>query len=154
MYYYGCFKSVGHYLVTESGRFIIPEQASIPWKIEEMEHLCPAIRYYADEIEGRAALHHKAGWTALAFWDRSIDDRYGSKSVFFIKGEFDFDAMIEAAQKSYSSIWNRFKFEVKLFIPTSEEVHSGGHSGGGRTANLMEQASSHPDAKIFRRSDR
>lgn len=157
LFYFGCYKSVGHYLINQAGRLIVPSQASIPWEVDEMERLCPPTRYYADEKEGRAALHHRNGWTALAFWDRSVDTSYNSKSVFLAEGNLEFDAMIEQAQAAFPQIWKRFQFEVSIHQQPPQtdapDTLQGGNSGGGRTANLMTQISQFPSHKLLRRDE-
>lgn len=46
------------------------------------------------EVQGEAALHHKAGWTALAWWDFTGDKRGASNSVIFVDRLCDFDEML------------------------------------------------------------
>ena len=64
--------------------------------------------------EGLALLHHKGGWTALSFWDRSIDSRGGCSSNFFVHGTFTFDQMCQIAEARFPSVWKRYKFKVRL----------------------------------------
>ena len=66
-----------------------------------------------NQAEGKAALHYKGGWTALAFWDRSVDSRPGSNSVFLAEGTHQFEDMVVLAQQSFPSIMQRFKFKIE-----------------------------------------
>jgi hypothetical protein len=68
-----------------------------------------------DEIEGQANVVSVDGWTILAFWDRSGDQRYGSHAAFVVRGEGrSFDDMVALARASFPELWKRFKFTVKL----------------------------------------
>jgi hypothetical protein len=67
---------------------------------------------YCTSFEGQSVITHKDGWTALSFWDRSIDSRPGSNSNFLAEGIFSFDEMVKLAQEKFPSVWNRFKFPI------------------------------------------
>lgn len=121
MYYFGCRDELGHLFWKSSERvfFRVMENIS-PWGVQIDGKLAPAVRnkrgyIEREEAQGVCALHHKKGWTAIAFWDRSIDDRGASNSVFMVEGIYDFDAMVEMAKEQYPDIMRRFKFELKLF---------------------------------------
>jgi hypothetical protein len=66
-----------------------------------------------DQEEGKATLTHIKGWTVLAFWDRSGDQRYGSNSAFLARGHLTFEEMIAKAKADVYNIGQRFTFEVK-----------------------------------------
>lgn len=53
------------------------------------------------ELQGRARLIVSDGWTALSFWDRTVDDRYASNAAFLAQGEHSFSDMIQIAAGSY-----------------------------------------------------
>lgn len=115
--YFGCIDESGHYLV--EGEKSAHRGSGIPWREEQLDlTLCPGVRKvsygYEAEVqnEGAAKLHHKDGWTALAFWDRSVDHRRNSNSVFVVEGVHEFDEAIELARQAYPHIWKRFGFEV------------------------------------------
>ena len=63
--------SVGHCLHDEMLRHIWETPEGFPWRREELD-----------------------GWTALAFWDRSLDHRRNSNSAFFWKGDHNFYQML------------------------------------------------------------
>jgi len=65
-----------------------------------------------DEIEGRALLTQRGGWTALAFWDHSGDTRPGSNTAFLVRGALTFDQMVRVARHRWPKIWARFTFVV------------------------------------------
>jgi hypothetical protein len=88
----------------------------VPWGYSVDGSLQPLIRNdqggssYAKQ--GEAKLHHKDGWTAIAFWDNSVDDRPGSTSTFVMEGEYDFDEALAIAKENFPSIFERYSFEV------------------------------------------
>lgn len=122
IYYFGCIERAGHYL------FEPPEKsahryATTPWGPHPDGSLAPHENPRCDfvkkffgcrcsQTQGIAALHHKEGWTALAFWDRSVDSRMGCNSNFLVEGTFTFDEMIELARQHFPTIMIRFKFPI------------------------------------------
>jgi hypothetical protein len=122
VYYFGCVGGLGHYFHDGALRRVHGAKTEIPWPNVDAA-LCPGYvdpmlpgtwRTEAPQIEGAAAVHHKAGWTALAFWDRSVDTRGGSNSVFFVEGTHNFAAMVVIARQRFPSVWARFTFPVTL----------------------------------------
>jgi hypothetical protein len=81
-----------------------------PWGYKIDSGLC--LKTVGYEIEGIASIHQKDGWTALSFWDRSIDDRHKSNSNFLAEGTFNFEEMLAISKKHFPEIFERFKFEV------------------------------------------
>ena len=65
-----------------------------------------------DETEGRAFITHRGGWTALAFWDRSVDRRGACNSAFFVQGTLTFAQIVRVARHRWPKIWARFTFDV------------------------------------------
>jgi hypothetical protein len=126
--YFGCFGSTGHRFVefdTDGLPVMVPFTRAVidlPWSPDQIDgKLAKRTRgkYGPDaaeeQMQGRGVLHHRNGWTALAFWDRSIDHRPGSNSVFF------FDAILNELQVMWQlkttfgfPIFERFGFEVEV----------------------------------------
>src|SRR5688572_3467525 len=114
IYYFGAMsRRGGHFLFAPGQKPASSEKKTLPWpEIDAV--LCPD--YVASgtpeeaQVEGRALLHHRDGWTALAFWDRSVDARLGANSVFIAKGDFDLAGMIELARSQFPDVWGRWKF--------------------------------------------
>lgn len=69
-------------------------------------------RKEAKQPQGKALVHHRDGWTALAFWDRTGDSRGNSCSVFVLEGDLDFDQALAAAGKLFPEVFERIDFEV------------------------------------------
>lgn len=109
IYYFGCIGDAGHYMHGPRGerreRQIFDRN---PWGHGVDGGLCAP----GPQVQGRALLHHKDHWTALAFWDRSVDDRSGSNSVFLAEGDFDFGHMLQLAHEHFPQVFARFTFEV------------------------------------------
>ena len=118
VFYFGCYKTHGHYMRASDAngklRYSKEEHEFTyknPWSYKIDCGLCPKTDGY--ETEGIAALNHKDGWTALSFWDRSIDDRHKSNSNFLAEGTLDFTEMLNISKEHFPEIFERFKFEVK-----------------------------------------
>jgi len=107
--YFGCWseEEKRHLLRDLKGETLPIYRNVIPWKDFEGT-LCPK----STRKEGIAKLHHKEGWTALAFWDNSIDKRPGSKSVFFARGTHNFNGMKQIARYNFPEIMNRYDFPI------------------------------------------
>jgi len=120
MLYFGPLGDIGHYFYSEEGgRIHNYPHPDVPWRQVDGA-LCPncdqkeLYRRTGPAIEGEALLHHKEGWTALSFWDRTIDTRPASNSNYFAKGIFTFEEMVELAKKRFPVRWGQMKFEVRL----------------------------------------
>jgi len=128
MFYFGPWGEPGHYLFNEHRIWSHREEDILPWNGKIDGCLQPGCRLEkdgrwehddADQVEGRALLHHKDGWTALSFWDRSVDTRFASNSTYFAEGIFTFEQMVEMAKTRFVDRWNRMKFEV---VPYQDPV--------------------------------
>jgi len=113
MFYFGCKDRIGHGMYCSSNTqadedFRCNFTFENPWSIKIDGALCPK----TTEHEGAAKISYKDGWTALSFWDRSVDYRYGSNSNFLIEGNFNFENMIKLSKIFFQEIMNRFKFEI------------------------------------------
>jgi hypothetical protein len=109
VYYYGCMDRPGHHLYLPT---TTPDESvlrSNPWKYDVDGGLAPT----GPQIEGLASVHHRRGWTALSFWDRSVDHRPGSCSTLLARGDWDFSQMLELFQTHFPQVVSRFKFEIR-----------------------------------------
>lgn len=106
-YYFGCWDGTpGHYLKNPSGLHVDWDQT--PWGINIDGKLTPTNTREA----GIAKLHTKDNWTALAFWDYSVDKRQGSNSIIFAEGIFNFYEMIRVGKDNFHQIMDRFNFPI------------------------------------------
>ena len=103
--YFGCWDGVGHYLWNPGGRRIHPSLHELFGSLDGK--FCPT-----KDREGDACLTHTSDKTILAFWDRSVDSRPGSNSVFVLPGHLTFDQAVHEAKMVFPGIWNRFSFNV------------------------------------------
>lgn len=128
IFYFGPWDQDGHYLFAEGGRSAWREERSIPWTLGQLDgglepHFKACERKRPGALpdrycscpsgeEGPALVHHKDGWTALAFWDRSVDTRGACCSVYIAEGTFDFAQMVDLARTHFAYRWNKMKFQV------------------------------------------
>jgi hypothetical protein len=128
MYYFGCFGPPGHYFFRPSrfGPIHADKLAShtVPWTPAECDgNLQPGTAemkkgYQGQrpnkQVEGVCRLHSRNGWTAVAFWDRTGDERRNSCSVFIKDGEYDFHDMVSDFRLSFPEVYKRVteKFEL------------------------------------------
>lgn len=126
IYYFGCVERAGHFLWTPGPRDALRD--TTPWGPCPDGTLCPHpnprcefntnhFGCKCEQHEGIALLHHKDGWTALGFWDRSVDKRGGCNSNFLAEGIYTFEQMIDLATQHYPAIVSRYKFEIKEYQP-------------------------------------
>jgi hypothetical protein len=116
VFYFGCHEQAGHFMRAPHSPRSLEERREIsafaetnPWGHGIDGDLC-----VEGAAEGVASLNHKDGWTALSFWDHSVDTRGGSNSNFLAEGTFTFDEMIAIAHQHFPDIMKRFGFPVVL----------------------------------------
>jgi len=125
--YHGCWAGVGHHLHTVDGYY--PKHPAFrAWDMRAnspshfisngLSWTCKRkLPGVALEAEGVARVTHVTctfgkTWTVLGFWDRSVDKRYNSWSMFIATGTHDFDTMVQLAKRDFPHIWERYTFEV------------------------------------------
>jgi hypothetical protein len=106
IFYFGCMERTGHYLHDMRGRHIRVE--TTPFSIKIDGGFCPSGR----QAEGQATVSHLSGWTAVSFWDRSVDERPGSNSSFVARGNLSFDQMMALAREHFPQVIARLPFPV------------------------------------------
>ena len=119
MWFFGCWTQIGHHLWSPGGLMFRHEHARLPWSDVDST-LAPGPRNRhgevesKDQVEGMARLHHRDGWTALAWWDRSIDKRHGSNAALFMHDVATFEVMLECGRRRFPSVFDRFPYEIRL----------------------------------------
>jgi hypothetical protein len=111
MFYFGCKNQAGHGMHCSPSNQVNIDIAhnflyDNPWRQGIDGDLCPEDK---EQKEGIAVISQKDGYTALSFWDRSIDHRFSSNSNFIAEGNFNFEDMKHFAKKFFPEIMNRFK---------------------------------------------
>jgi hypothetical protein len=103
VFYFGCLDN-GHHLYDADGEMMY-RQIETPWGEHPDGVLCPDERL--GQLQGKALLHQKDGWTAIGFWDRTGDSRPGSNSAFMVRGTFTFDEICRLAAAQFPTVWHR-----------------------------------------------
>lgn len=126
--YFGCVGSPGHFLWESDSRWARVEPRDWPASLRSPrmgpgamldgryapgcvpDPSLPAWkRKPTAQVDGAAALHHVDGWTVLASWDRSVDSRGGSNSVFVIRGTHDYEGACKLAEQAFPKVWERIR---------------------------------------------
>ena len=121
--YFGCIERAGHYLWSREGtgrpctdrrdRELAQRlgglDGALCWNSKSKRG---QYSHERDETEGLAFLTHREGWTALAFWDRSVDHRGACNSAFLAEGTLTFAQIIRHARLRWPEVWARFSFEI------------------------------------------
>lgn len=97
VYYFGCDGQAGHYMHLPTMRTDTKFMYGNPWGLSIDGGLLKGAKE-------RYVLAKKDGWTALSFWDNTVDKRPGSHSTFLAQGEFTLEQMFELAHKNFPQI--------------------------------------------------
>jgi len=111
IYFFGCIRGAGHYMYKSGENNNAVDYDFLdknPWGNSIDGSLC----LWYTRKQGIASLHHKDGWTALSFWDNSVDGRPGSNGNFLAEGTFNFGGMIALAKEKFPNVMSRFNFEI------------------------------------------
>lgn len=121
VYYFGPLYESGHHLYSVDGYMASREEHdALPWTIDELDGTVQPGRRFENgrwvqrgpETEGEAVIHHKNDWTAMSFWDRTVDTRPGSSSTYIAKGIHTFEKMVEISRFRFPRRWGMMKFKV------------------------------------------
>lgn len=119
--YFGSMKHGGHYLQSTriQDNTCTRPIGSQPWGSiidSGLASVIPKLKEgngWAESYRG-VHLYHKAGWTALAFWDQSGDSRPGSNTVFLAAIEkATIPQIIRWAQVQWPRVFERFNFPLR-----------------------------------------
>lgn len=93
--YFGCRGEAGHYFHRLNQFESLEPPEGFPWGLTVDGRLQPPVQREprggytgAGFRNGDAVRHVKDGWTAVAYWDRTVDSRPGSCSVLICRGVF------------------------------------------------------------------
>lgn len=109
MFYFGPIGGVGHYFWLSDRTSTHDFKGKGPWGTSVDGRLAPPDNA---EKEGEALIHHKDGWTAISFWDRTVDKRGGCSSTYLINDDLTFKEMAVLAEKTFPARWGAMEFEV------------------------------------------
>jgi hypothetical protein len=118
-FYFGCWQREGHSFFAPGMRAVAGPVS--PWGFGVDQGILHAAHFRAqgarrddEQREGVAVVAHQDAWTALSFWDRSVDTRKGSHSTFVFDGLLSGEGALAAARVLFPEVFERFTFEVKL----------------------------------------
>jgi len=103
IYYFGCRQVCGHYW--HLGTSSLYE--GTPWWGEKSE-LLPEY----PQTQGIIRRTLFEGWKVLSFWDRSVDKRPGSYSLFATNADLSNEEFLEQAKAEYPWVFDRLDFEL------------------------------------------
>jgi hypothetical protein len=125
LYFFGCAnRAVGHYLFEawEGGGVDTCRGWKVgPWEALDGKLVPEKIRGQ-NQPQGQAYVTHKNGWTALSFWDRSVDKRHGSNFSLIVDKETGGEEILELARRRMPKVMERFAFEIKIVNVDGEWV--------------------------------
>ena len=101
---FGCIGAPGHCMHNRTPPH--PAWDSTPWGNQVDGGLAPQ----QDCVTGEYVEHHKDGWTAVSFWDRSGDHRPGSNTNFFVAHTVTGEELIAMARKQWPEVFARRGF--------------------------------------------
>lgn len=125
-YFFGAHQALrgeGHQVWSPNGDkvdYAILTEHVIPWRALDGGLLLedvPPHRYPAqdEQVQGACKLRHREGWSAVAFWDRSVDRRFGSNSVFLFEAvELSFERAMQLAEEFFPWVTRRLGFQLRL----------------------------------------
>jgi hypothetical protein len=132
--FFGCRnESKGHYLFDrrmDTPRYPDPEGHGflqgfriIPWNVNIDSGLAPRTSSKSEAPNGVAGFHQNVAWvgapgevvwSALAWWDNSVDTRPGSNCAFLVDRRCTPAELLAEARAAFPQIFARFKYEVVL----------------------------------------
>ena len=131
IYYFGCWSGTGHHLWAPDGRALTRNEPLPPSlrcldgtlcgdpALADHNRRTGALSWHGIERQpqGVARLHHRDGWTALAWWDRSGDARGGSNSAFVAEGTLTAAEVIERGRVAFPTVWRRIEAAGGVRLP-------------------------------------
>jgi hypothetical protein len=105
IYYFGCRQVCGHYWHLGT----VQLYNGAPWWGEPTEVL-PEY----PQVQGVVRCSQYEGWNVFSFWDRSVDRRPGSYSLFATKAELSNEEFLKRAQTEYPWVFERLGYELQF----------------------------------------
>lgn len=113
--YFGCIGQAGHYLFGGDDTI---NKGSIGYVLSnKLDSIGDTPR--DEQVQGRVRRFYQLGpevddrhcgrvdiglWSCLDWWDRTVDKRHGSHSVFLARGVFTFSALLEAGRLAWPDV--------------------------------------------------
>jgi hypothetical protein len=120
--FFGCLDVPGHFLYSKRRRINYEDS---PWGTKLDGGLLTDDYARANTQVTQPFIEaHKAGWTAVAFWDRSGDERPGSNSAFLVEADMSAETLLRLSREQWPEVFNRRGFPIpSLPSPPSREPH-------------------------------
>lgn len=114
-YYFGCWNGLGHHLYNKDGRSVLLDALS-----NLDGELCPKSRTgYHAQLTRLPLL----GYSALAWWDYTVDTRPGSNSIIFAPSiSCSTDSIIAGMRRWFTRVENRLP--TPLVVLEGEHVYN------------------------------
>ncbi|HYD58948.1 MAG TPA: hypothetical protein VEC35_01240 [Noviherbaspirillum sp.] len=109
--YFGCHREPGHYLFTRGMRPLYFNR-----HLEKLNRLDQMLAPQDTRDGYIAVITSLGGWgfTALSFWDYSVDSRPGSNSTFFApRAEMGVEELMRGSIEAFPEVWTRLP-QVKV----------------------------------------
>ncbi len=128
--FFGCWKEAGHYMRDPGGDMpriqvggMVTDRWSnvVPWGTRVDGCLAPRLPNGAERPNGVASFHvsievlpggEENVWTAISWWDNSIDTRGNSSCTFLADHNGSASSLLAEARAAFPQIFERFKYEV------------------------------------------
>ncbi len=125
IFYFGCMMgSKGHFLHDSHGQTYWANYRKInnfPWIIDQLDTgFCPA----EGNGEGHGRFQQLDGWSILAIWDSSGDERPGSHSTYLVDTLLACGQLERLAKEKFPQFWKRMtdKYSILHFSHIGETV--------------------------------
>lgn len=115
--YFGCNREAGHYVFSEGMRLLTQRYGS-----RDLSRFDGMLPPQTDTTPYIATVSRLGGWgfTALAFWDYSVDKRGGCNSVVFAPSlVIADDELLAEAQRRFPQVFERLPQPVVLVTPNA-----------------------------------
>lgn len=121
--YFGCHRQAGHYVFSEGMRSLTQRYGS-----RDLSRFDGMLPLQVDTAPYIATVSRLGGWgfTALAFWDYSVDKRGGSNSVIFAPSlTIEPAELLAEAQRRFPQVFERLPQPVQLLHPITTQMARG-----------------------------
>ncbi len=114
MFYFGCKNGAGHYAHDVHGNYL-----GRHW-LNKLDGRTAPRRNRAELPQGHCSLSYTTDGTddgmvtLVSFWDRSVDSRPGSNSIFALPGMLSFEDAVQTIKDNFGWVVNRFRFDLVL----------------------------------------
>ena len=115
--YFGCHRQAGHYTFSEGMRSLSQRYGS-----RDLSRFDGMLPPQTDTAPYIATVSRLGGWgfSALAFWDYSVDKRGGSNSVVFAPSlAIEQNELLTEAQRRFPEVFGRLPQPVRLLSNTN-----------------------------------